>query len=97
MPERLHPMLRASVCCEVLVAAEMVAANRGRPSRHLPLRVAAWLREQDLIMSPGVIAMAAKAVRRVGEFSELRQLLDTVRLGPEWLRGVEALLARLQP
>jgi hypothetical protein len=87
-------LLKASVCCEILVAAELVAAARGRPSRHLPPRVAAWLLERDVLFSPGVVALAA-AVRRVGDFSELRHLWDTVRLGREWLRGVEALHSRL--
>ncbi len=90
-----HLLLKASVCCEILVAAELVAAGRGRPSRHLPAPVAAWLLERDILFSPGVVAMAAAAVRRVGDFSELRQLWDTVRLAPEWLSGVEALLGRL--
>lgn len=88
--------LKASVCCEMLVAAELVAAGVGRPSRHLPLRVAAWLLERDVLFSPGVVALAAAAVRQVGEFSELRHLWDTVRLSQEWLRGVEALHSRLQ-
>jgi hypothetical protein len=89
-------MLKASVCCEMLVAAELVAAGRGRPSRHLPPPIAAWLLERDVLFSPGVVAMAAAAVRRVGEFSELRQLWDTVHLGQEWLRGVQELHSRLQ-
>jgi tetratricopeptide (TPR) repeat protein len=89
-------LLKASVCCETLAAAELVAAGRGRPSRHLPAAAAAWLVERDVLFSPGVVALAAGAVRRVGEFSELRQLWDTVHLGPEWLRGVEELIGRLQ-
>jgi hypothetical protein len=100
----LHPaefvpgelLLKASVCCEMLIAAELVAAGVGRPSRYLPPRVAAWLLERDVLFSPGVVALAATAVRRVGEFSELRHLWDTVHLGQEWLRGVEALHGRLQ-
>jgi hypothetical protein len=90
-----HLLLKASVCCEMLVAAELVAAGVGRPSRHLPLPVLAWLIERDVLFSPGVVAMAAAAVRRVGEFSELRHLLDTVRLSEAWLPGVEALHSRL--
>jgi hypothetical protein len=89
-------LLKASLCCEILVAAELVAAGRGRPSRHFPAPVARWLREQDVLFSPGVVALATTAVRRVGEFSELRQLWDTVRLGPQWLQGVEGLINRLQ-
>jgi Domain of unknown function (DUF4259) len=89
-------VLKASVCCEMLVAAEVVAAARGRPSRHLPSRVVAWLRKQDALFSPGVAMLAAAAVQRVGQFSELRQLWDTARLGQEWLRGVEELHGRLQ-
>ena len=89
-------LLKAAVCCEMLVAAELVAAGVGRPSRHLPPAVAAWLVEQDILFSPGVVALAAAAVGRVGEFSELRHRWDTVRLGPEWFRGVEALQRRLE-
>jgi Domain of unknown function (DUF4259) len=89
-------LLKAAVCCEILVAAELVAAGRGRPSRHLPAAVAAWLLERDILFSPGVVAMATRAVRRVGEFSELRHLWDTVRRGSEWLRGVEGLIGRLE-
>src|SRR5262249_51768495 len=90
-----HLMLKASVCCEMLVAAEVAAAGRGHPSRHLPDAVAAWLQEQDILFSPGVVALAVKAVRRVGEYSELRQLWDTVHLATEWLQGVEGLIDRL--
>jgi hypothetical protein len=90
-------MLKASVCCEILVAAEVVAASRGRPSRHLPPSVAAWLLEQDMLFSPGVVRMAAMAVRRVADFSELRHLLNTVHLAEKWLPGAEALIERLTP
>jgi Domain of unknown function (DUF4259) len=88
-------MLKASVSCEILVAAEVVAASRGRPSRHLPPSVAAWLLEQDLLFSPGVVRMAATAVRRVADFSELRHLLNVVRHAEKWLPGAEALIERL--
>jgi hypothetical protein len=89
-------MLKASVCCEMLVAAELVAAATGQPSRHLPPEVAAWLLKQQPSFTPGVVRLAAEAVQRVGEFSELRQLWDTVRLGQEWLVGVKELHSRLQ-
>src|SRR5262249_8339108 len=46
-------MLKASVCCEMLVAAELVAAGLGRPSRHLPRGAALWLLERDVLFSPG--------------------------------------------
>jgi hypothetical protein len=88
-------LLRASVCCEMLVSAEVVAAQIGRPSRHLPPQVLTWLRELDMGFTLGVVMLAARAVRRVGEFSELRQLWDAAGLGQEWLRGVEALHDRL--
>jgi hypothetical protein len=48
-----------------------------------------------MLFSPGVVALAIKAVRRVGEFSELRSLWDVVRLAPEWLRGIDELIDRL--
>ena len=35
--------------------------------------------------------------RRIGEFSELRQLWDGVGMGTQWLDGVEGLRRRLQP
>jgi tetratricopeptide (TPR) repeat protein len=88
-------VLKTSVCCEMLVAAELVAAGLGRPSHHLPPRAARWLLDLDVVFSPGVIGLAAKAVKRVGEFSELRSFWDTVGEGQDWLRGVEDLHSRL--
>ena len=60
VPEEL--MLRASVCQEILAAAEMVAAGRGRPAPFLPRKAADWLLAQDCLFSPGVIALAREAV-----------------------------------
>jgi hypothetical protein len=89
-------LLKATVYCEMLVAAELVAAGVGRPSRHLPPTVAAWLVERNVLFSPGVVALAAAGGRRVGEFSELRHFWDTVHLGSEWLHGVQELQRRLE-
>lgn len=88
-------MLKASLCCEILAAAELVAAGIGRPSPHMPPAVALWLIERDTTFTPGVVMFAERAVRRVSENSELRHLWDVVHMAPQWLRGVEALRARL--
>jgi hypothetical protein len=79
-----------------LVAAEVIAAGIGRPSRHLPPEVAAWLIEEDALYSPGLVKLAATAVRQVGDHSELRLLWDAVHLSQEWLEGVDDLHRRLQ-
>jgi hypothetical protein len=89
-------MLNARTCCELLVAAEVVAAAIGRPSRHLPAPVLAWLRERDALISPGVVALAAAAVQRVGQFSELRGFWDIRGQSEAWLVGVENLRRRLR-
>jgi hypothetical protein len=89
-------VLRASVCCEILVAAEVIAAGIGRPSPHLPPEVAAWLLETEPLFTPGLVKLAATAVRQVGEHSELRHLWDAVNLSQEWLKGVDDLYRRLQ-
>jgi Domain of unknown function (DUF4259) len=89
-------MLNRKTCCEILVAAEVIAAGIGRPSRHLPPRVAEWLIERDALYSHGLVALAATSVRRVGDFSELRQVIDRSGYLPSWLSGVEDLYRRLQ-
>ncbi len=93
LPDEL--VLKASVCCEMLAAAEVIAAAIGRPSPHLPPNVAAWLLKQDALFSPGVVMLAARAVQRVGAFSELRMLWDAVHRSQAWLAGITALQRRL--
>ena len=52
--------------------------------------------EEDALYSPGLIALAAAGVRRVGDFSELRQVIERSGYLPSWLTGVENLYRRLQ-
>jgi tetratricopeptide (TPR) repeat protein len=91
-----HLSLRTFACRELLAAAEVVAAGRGRPSPHQPRQVLDWLVAQDMAFSPGVVQMAREGVQRVCERSELRQLWDQSPDGQAWLRAAEDLQRRLQ-
>ena len=97
-PAYLPPefVLRASVSREILVAAELVAACRGRTSLHLPRRAIEWLLARDLLVSPGVIRLAREAVALVRDRSELSHLWSASPQGQDWLRAVDELQQRLQ-
>ena len=92
-----HLILNAPTCRKVLVSAEMIAAMRGRHSKFLPLRAAQWIVKDNALVSPGLVAFAADAVRRVADFSELRILVEASGLKEKWMPGIEDLHRRLQP
>ena len=89
-------MLNAAASHHILAAAELVAAGQGRPSEHLPRTAIQWLVSQDLAFSPGIVALAGAAVRRVSEHSELRDRHGAAGTLPAWLRTLAELQARLQ-
>lgn len=91
-----HLMLNAKTSCQILVAAEMIAAGIGRPSRHLSPKAAEYVAERDCLYSPGLVALAASCVRRVGDFSELREIISRAGMLELWLSGIEDLYRRLQ-
>ncbi|VAW32298.1 hypothetical protein MNBD_CHLOROFLEXI01-1050 [hydrothermal vent metagenome] len=67
--------LDAEEACEVLAAAECVAAEAGYPPINPPEELAEWLTENSPIqVKPAYVEMAQKAVARVLTQSELRDL-----------------------
>jgi hypothetical protein len=88
-----------------LAAAEVVAALAGRPGPELsaadedstPGEVAAWARDRgsDALQQPQVRALAAQAVRRALDGSELAELWEEAEHAAAWRAAVEDLLRRL--
>jgi hypothetical protein len=76
-----------------LAAAEVVAAARGnpRPGRQ-PDLLAVWVDDQGSEIEDAHAVLAAKAVARVRDGSELRELWDG---NVKWAREIEKLIARL--
>ncbi|NVB79031.1 MAG: DUF4259 domain-containing protein [Kofleriaceae bacterium] len=76
-----------------LAAAEVVAAARGnpRPGRQ-PDLLAVWVDDHSSEIVDAHAELAAKAVARVRESSELRELWDAEA---KWVREIEKLIARL--
>ena len=81
--------------CELLAAAEVVAALDGKPAADLPEEVTEWLAKQG---NPDVSAMkplAAEIVKRVRDGSELSELWGETENLADWHKQVDDLLARL--
>ncbi|XXY16026.1 DUF4259 domain-containing protein [Sorangium sp. So ce216] len=87
--------LEVDECSAALAAAELVAAALGRGDDRLNDDAAAWLRDhRDEIRGVGA-ARARRAVERVVQGSELRELWDENGADTEWHAGVRELLKRL--
>jgi len=88
--------LDASVCCEALAAAEMVAAAKTGDMTHLSEEAAAALKgKADGLASPENIELAREAVTRIKTDSELRDLWEEAEEFADWTGDVEGLAARL--
>lgn len=88
--------LDASVCCEALAAAEVVAAVKTGDHSHLSEEAEAALKSKaDGIATPEVVALALDAVKRVRAESELRDLWEESEDFEAWQKDVEALEKRL--
>ncbi|WP_158549235.1 DUF4259 domain-containing protein [Lysobacter silvisoli] len=81
---------------DALVAAEVVAAAMGRPSKKLPADLAAWLRQQpaDRLRALAPQAQAAIARVRDAKGSELYELWAEAEL-ERWLAQLDELSSRL--
>ncbi len=80
--------------CEILAAAEIVAATLNRPSIDLPNEVAENLTSFDIVNSD-LIEMATIAIRQVQSHSELRDLWQESDAYADWLNATNDLLTRL--
>ena len=88
--------LDAFHACRGIAAAEVVAALMGNPAGNLPEEVKAWVVGKEP-PEPALIEKARRAVTRILEDSELRELWDEVQDEERmrWQQEVEDLLRRL--
>jgi hypothetical protein len=77
---------------EALAAADVVAAMRGAGPADLPEEAARWLARHPAQPDGDLLALAHRAVRRVGESSELQEEWGD---SPEWRAVLDDLLCRL--
>ena len=83
--------------CEVLAAAECVAAAAGYPPANPPAELVEWLAENSPIqVKPEYVEMARRAVARVLAKSELRELWLESGEVDMWETAVTNLQSRLQ-
>jgi hypothetical protein len=82
--------------CEVLAAAECVAAAAGFPAANLPAEVGDWVAaNQPFQVKPLYVQMAVTAVARVREQSELKGLWAETDQYDLWETAVANLQSRL--
>lgn len=88
--------LDAEEACEVLAAAECVAAAAGFPIANLPAEVNDWVAENSPIqVKPLYVQMALTAVARVRSQSELKELWAETEEYGAWDTAVADLQSRL--
>ncbi|HRQ41760.1 MAG TPA: DUF4259 domain-containing protein [Chloroflexota bacterium] len=88
--------LDADEACEVLAAAECVAAASGFPAAHLPAEVSDWVSaNQPIQVKPEYVRMALTAVTRVRSQSELKELWAESDEFEVWDTAVADLQTRL--
>lgn len=88
--------LEAPECCNALAAAEIIAALAGRPMQDLPENAQQWVDAHRSIDPKPLLAPAAiKAVARIRQTSELRELWDEAPELPAWLASIDDLHRRL--
>ena len=86
--------LDAPDCSEALAAAEVVAALRGKPGSGLPKKLLAWLEGRPK-PSPELLETARRAVAKVMQDSELKDLWVESGHPQAWEKGVQDLQSRL--
>jgi tetratricopeptide (TPR) repeat protein len=83
--------------CEVAIAAcEIMVASRGKPSSQLPADAANWLAQRKFVAGKEVVAMALKALRRIEENSELKEVWGDTDSAGDWKRSISDLKRRLE-
>lgn len=87
--------LEVDVCCEAIAAAELCACCAGQLPDRLPDNVEGWVRANPHGPHADEVELAAQAVTRVREESELRDLWDSEDFS-QWLAEVNHLLSRLR-
>lgn len=87
--------LEVDLCCEAIAAAELCACCAGQLPDRLPDNVYCWVQANPHGPHVDEIELAVKAVSRVREESELRDLWEAAGDSSQWLAEVDDLLSRL--
>ena len=78
-----------------IAAAEVVAALLGHPHSELPEEVTRWVAQQDGSHAD-LAREALRAVGRIADSSEVRELREEADDFPDWQRSVVDLIGRLR-
>jgi hypothetical protein len=92
--ERSSAYIEVQPAAAALAAAEVVAALRSRPGQNLPESVRRWITEHPK-MEEDMPARAQRALKRVGDNSELTELFEESGSANAWRNAMEDLEARL--
>lgn len=89
--------LEAPECSSALAAAEIVAAANGKPADEMPEEALDWLedRGREIAERVELLEMARRAVGRIQENSELKDLWDEADSLDEWNKVQDNLRTRL--
>jgi len=85
----------ADTACNVLAAAEVIAAMRGKPSEDLPDSVKSWI-EGKPKAPPELSKAAFLTVNSLLQKSELKELWDESDESAKWVEAVNSLVTRLK-
>lgn len=86
--------IEAPECQQAIAAAEAVAALNGSPAREVPKEIADWADNLGEAPDEALVALAVRAVERVRNDSELKELWMEGDF-MEWYEAMDDLLSRL--
>jgi len=86
--------LEAPSSSRAIAAAEVVAAARGRPALDLPSEVTGWMNQAPRV-DDSFLPLASKAIARILDGSELKELWHASEEGPAWESRITDLSERL--
>jgi Domain of unknown function (DUF4259) len=95
IPDEIDSYVEAPEAAAAIAAAEVVAALLGRANPQQPPEVTQWVARQAGVDS-SLFREALRAVRRIQERSELRELWEEGADLPQWEASVSDLVARLR-
>lgn len=87
--------LEAPDCSEAIVAAEIIASLRGRPSKSVPQDLMTWLATDHGLDVKSLVPLARKSIERIRTSSELQELWDDSDAKSDWHSEMKDLIARL--
>jgi hypothetical protein len=78
-----------------IAAAEVIAAVEGRPATGAPTKILEWTRKNRSSITPGLKALSIRALDRVWENSELKELWSESEEFSSWTAAIQDLRSRL--